>query len=190
LEFATLDELQAAKVFSSGEVAVTAYLCPPNLARKFPDAPFTNPYCETFLPGVQGTTWFEKDYFSGSVNRGDFWIQRRPLLAYWSPSHSAHFLFMEDDYDFTYVLLYSTQERNSILGLVNCRSRGEGKHNSIDMLKNGHLEALSLRLQLDVSHPAAERPSAWSASLRRCLLYSSEGYTKKTHTSERELIAQ
>ncbi len=156
LEFATLEEIQAAKASSSGEVAVTAYRCPPKIARKFLDPVTAHQYRETFLPGIQGTTWFEKDYCLGSVNRGDFWIQRRPLLAYWIPSNSAQLRCMKDDYDFSSALLYSTQERNRILGIVNFRSPGGDKHISIDMVKNGQFEASSLRLQLDISDPAAK----------------------------------
>jgi len=156
LEFVSLAELQSGKVSSSGEVAVTAYNCTPAAASKFLNAAAPHQYRETFLPGVQGTTWLDKDYCVGSVNRGDFWIQRRPLLAYWKPSHSGQLRFMKDDYEFSSALLYSTQERDQILGAVNFRSPGGDKHISIDMVKNGQFEAKSLRLQLDITDPNAK----------------------------------
>ncbi len=156
LEFASLKDLQSGRAPSSGEVAITAYRCPPNVAPTFLNPPTTHQYRECFIPGVQGTTWIEKDYCLGSVNRGDFWIQRRPLLAYWSPSHYAQMRFMKDDYDFSSALIYMTQERNRVMGVVNFRSPGGDKHISIDMVKNGQFEARSLRLQLDISDPAAK----------------------------------
>jgi hypothetical protein len=114
-----------------------------------------------FLPAdppvapVQGTTWLDRDYCLGSVNRGDFWVQRRPLLAYWGgiarPARSLQVRFIKDDYDFASALLFTVQERNYVAGLVNFRSPGGDKHVSLDPIREGAFTASSLRLSIDLA---------------------------------------
>jgi len=69
---------------------------------------------------VEGTTWLEKDWCLGSANRGNFWVQSRPLVAYWGgPQRPAHYVqarLIKDDYDFSSGLLYTVQDRGWVLG--------------------------------------------------------------------------
>ncbi len=159
LPFVSLAEIRAEKT-GSGEIGIVDYRCPDKLAARFLEDRPARQHREWFIPSVQGTTWLEKDYCLGSANRGDFWIQRRCLVAYWGgperPAKFAQLRFMKDDYDFSSALLYTTQERNRVLGLVNFRTPGGDKHISIDMVKDGQFQAASLRLCLEISDPAAK----------------------------------
>ena len=159
LKFATLDEVKAGKTRGGGETAILDYRCPDELAVDFLEFKGPREHREVFLPGkenvrpVQGTTWIEKDFTLGSVNRGDFWVQRRPLLAYWGSGGPARYVqarFIKDDYDFTSALLYSTQTRNYVLGLANFRSPGGDKHPSLDPVKDGQFTCSRFRLRFDI----------------------------------------
>jgi hypothetical protein len=89
------------------------------------------------------------------VNRGNFWIQSRPLLAYWGgPDRPARYLqarVLKDDYDFASALLYSVQVQNYLLGLVTFRNPGGDKHPSLDPIKDGKFPCSRLRLRFDLA---------------------------------------
>jgi len=159
LPFATLDEIRSGAVRGSGEIGVIEYSCPESLAPYFLQDQPPRQHRELFTPSVQGATWLEKGFCLGSANRSDFWIQRRGLLAYWGgaerPAKFAQLRFLKDDYDFASALLYTTQEKDRVLGLVNFRSPGGDKHVSIDVIKDGEFRAASLRLALLISDPLA-----------------------------------
>jgi hypothetical protein len=57
---------------------------------------------------------------------------------------------MKDDYDFTSALVYTVQERNHVLGLVNFRNPGGDKHPSLDPVRDGRFRASRLSLRFDV----------------------------------------
>ena len=57
--------------------------CPAEFEGRFRE-PRTEARVQTFVPGehpVVGTTWMTPEFVLASVNRGDLWNQRRPLLA-------------------------------------------------------------------------------------------------------------
>jgi hypothetical protein len=91
----------------------------------------------------------------GSANRSDFWVQRRPLLAYWGgpprPTRHLRARFLKDDYDFASALFFSVQERNYVLALVNFQSPGGDRHPSLDPVRDGEFTARRLRLRLETS---------------------------------------
>ena len=159
--FATLEDVKAGRVSSSGEIGLHDYRCPESVAPLFVALAGPRQHREVFLPAeapvrpVQGTTWLDRDYCLGSANRGDFWVQRRPLVAYWGgPDRPARYIQMrviKDDYDFTSALFYSVQEKNYVLGLVNFRTPGGDKHPSLDPIQYGEFQASRLRLCLDVA---------------------------------------
>ncbi len=159
--FATLEDVRQGRAPGSGEIATLDYRCPENLVPMFLEAGQPRQHREVFLPAaapvrpVQGTTWLDRGFCIGSANRGDFWVQRRSLLAYWGgherPARYLQLRFIKDDYDFTSALLYTAQEKNCVLGLVNFRSPGGDKHPSLDVIKNGEFEASRLRLCLDLA---------------------------------------
>ena len=159
IPFATLDD--AKKHPGDGDVGILDFRCPPSLAPMFLKSGDPRQHREIFhtatapLLPVEGTTWLDKDWCLGSVNRGNFWIQSRPLVAYWGgPERPAHYLqarLMHDDYDFSSGLLYTVQDRGSVLGLVTFQIDGGDKHPSLDRIKNGEFTASRLRLRFDIA---------------------------------------
>jgi hypothetical protein len=87
----------------------------------------------------------------GSVNRSEFWVQRRPLLAYWMDQSSQpaylQLRFVKDDYDFSSAMLYSVQSRSAVLGAVNFISPGGDKHLSLDPVRDGAFAAREFYLE-------------------------------------------
>jgi hypothetical protein len=152
LEFAKRNELRGLR---TGDTGVLDFRCPEELAAPFLEPGPARQHRELFTPGVQGTTYLAPAWCLGSVNRGDFWIQRRPLLAYWGGGRKmAGYLqarFLKDDYDFASALLYSAQERGWVLGLVNFRSEGGDRHPGLDRVQGGAFTAARLRLRFDLA---------------------------------------
>jgi hypothetical protein len=166
LPFWTRAELQESAPAGEGETGMLEFACPESLAGEFLDIAAEREHRELFIAAeppvrpVQGTTWLGRTFTIGSVNRGDFWVQRRPLVAYWGgpgrPARYAQLRVMKDDYDFSSALLYSTQKRNCVLGIVNFRNPGGDKHISLDPIANGEFTASRLRARLDLAGVAPE----------------------------------
>jgi len=96
----------------------------------------------------------------GSVNRGDFWVQRRPLLAYFDqgrrPCSFMTMRVVKDDYDFASAQLFSTQQDGYVVGLVNFRTPGGDHHPTLDPVENGQLEVRRLFLEWYFDHLAMD----------------------------------
>jgi hypothetical protein len=160
LQFATLDELRNGTLADS-DAAVYDFRCPQSLIGKFLETPKPAQHREVFLPAeapitpIQGTTWREPAFTLGSINRGDFWIQRRPLLAYWGgnsrPARYLQMRFIKDNYDFSSALIYTVQEQNRVAGVVTFRSPGGDKHISLDPVPAEGFSARRLRMRLDLA---------------------------------------
>jgi hypothetical protein len=160
LEFASLEEIRSGKVREGAETAILDFECPAKFARDFLSLREERQHREIFRlaeepePPLQGTTWLAKDYCLGSANKSDFWVQRRPLIAYWGEAEDdASWLqlrLMKDDYDFSSALFFSVQERNCVLGFLNFRSPGGDKHVSLDPVKDGVFECSRLRWRVDL----------------------------------------
>ena len=159
--FAGLDEIRNKRVSAPGEVAILEYQCPEALVPMFLDLAGARQHREVFVAAsapvrpVQGCTWLDREYCLGSANRSDFWIQRRPLLAYWGgagrPARYVQLRLLKDDYDFASGLFYSVQERNYVLGLASFMSPGGDKHPSLDPIRDGSFMARRLRLRVDLA---------------------------------------
>ncbi len=144
------------------ETAIHDYRCPADLAPRFLNANPGREHVELFgferagetTAPVQGTTWFGRDFSLGSVNRGDFWNQRRPLLGYYGdrsrPARTVVLRVIKDGYDFSSALLYSVQKGPRVAGLVNFRSPGGDRHISLEMIKDGAFDCGRLFLELRV----------------------------------------
>jgi hypothetical protein len=166
LSFVALDQLRADAPAGEGDTAVYTYECPARHVESFLDLGGTRQHREMFLPAkppitpLQGTTYLDSAFTLGSANRGDFWIQRRPLLAYWGgperPAKSIRLRVVKDDYDFSSGLLYSVQERNCVLGLINFRSPGGDKHVSLDPIQDGRFQARQIVARLDLTGVPAD----------------------------------
>lgn len=147
---------------ADAETAIHDYRCPEDLADRFLTPRPGREHVELFaweragdarFP-VQGTTWFGRDFSLGTVNRGDFWNQRRPLLAYYGdrsrPARTVVMRVVKDGYDFSSALLFSVQRGPRVLGLVNFRSPGGDRHISLDPIQNGAFKCGRLFLELRV----------------------------------------
>ena len=167
--FNSLEELQRGLgSYSAGEVGLLDYRCPEDLVAYFLKPRQASQHRETFLAGsegvrpLQGTTWIEPAFSLGTANRSEFWIQRRPLLAYWGgsarPARYAQLRFLKDDYDFSSALFYSVQERNCVLAAINFRSPGGDRHPSLEPIENGRFRCSRLRLRLDLAGLPASAP--------------------------------
>jgi hypothetical protein len=100
---------------------------------------------------IIGTTYLHPDFTLASVNIGDLWNQRRPLLAYWNTSGGPAALrlrFLHDDYDYSCASLFTVQDRADILGAVLFATDRGDTHISLDKIVNATITARDLRLRL------------------------------------------
>lgn len=140
-----------------GETAIHDLHCPQDLATRFLAAQPPHEHRELYAddPPVCGTAYFSPDFSLGSVNRGDFWVQRRPLLGYFGdasrPARSVQLRVVKDGYDFASALLYSVQERGRVLALVSFRDPGADRHVSLDPIRNSRFECGRLFAELHIS---------------------------------------
>ena len=132
--------------------------CPPDLLSCFTDLPQPRVEIETFAknaPGehdIIGTTYLHPDYTLGSVNIGDLWNQRRPLLAYWKTDDGVVAMRMRclhDDYDYSSASIFTIQDKGDILGAVVFATDRGDTHISLDRIKNATISAKDLRLRLE-----------------------------------------
>jgi hypothetical protein len=158
LGLATPDNRSPERGGSDGETGIHDYRCPEDLAVRFLKPSEPRQHRELFILGdggaaTHGTTYIGRGFSLGSVNRGDFWVQRRPLLAYFGgasrPARNIAMRVVKDGYDFSSALLHSVQERNCILGAVGFRNPGGDKHISLDPIENGEFQCGRLFLELD-----------------------------------------
>jgi hypothetical protein len=147
------------------DTAIHDFHCPEPFAPTFlhPSSSF---HRETFrVPQekqrpVQGATFVHPDFSLGSVNQGDFWVQSRPLLAYFGgperPAHMVRLRLVKDGYDFASALLWTVQQQGNVLGLVNFRSPGGDRHPTLDPIRNGEFKCGRLFLELTFDGLAAD----------------------------------
>lgn len=101
---------------------------------------------------IIGTTYLHPDFTLGSVNIGDLWNQRRPLVAYWkSPSGvtAMRLRCLHDGYDYASASLFTIQnEGNALTAVVFATDRGD-RHISLDKIRNATIQAEDLRVRLE-----------------------------------------
>jgi hypothetical protein len=167
LVFASLEELKTARRGGEGRIGIVDWKCPAALLERFLrlDQPLL--HREVFLLGsrpsepgkkslrpVQGTTYLAPRFCLGTINRADFWVQRRPLLAYWGQPKSPAYLqlrMIKDDYDFASGVFYSVQNKNWIVAAAGFRADGGDKHVNLDPVRDGTFVAQRLYLQVLIS---------------------------------------
>lgn len=119
----------------------------------------------TFLRGDSpesstiGTTWLTADACLGTVNRGDFWTQRRGLLAYWrtadDPAVVLRLRFLHDGRDFASMGLRTEQRGPRALSVVYpLRGRGDW-HPSLDRPEGGVFTAGDFRIRYELQGKGA-----------------------------------
>ena len=144
------------------EAAQVPLECPHRLARLFADLERPRQVTETFVKSdsanaggrqpVIGTTWLHPKLTVGSVNRGDFWMQRRPWLVYWGTPELTTFLrarFLKDGTDFSSALIFSAQNESNVLSTVVLSTDHGDKHPVLDPIKDSTITARDLRLRLE-----------------------------------------
>jgi hypothetical protein len=126
---------------------------------------------ETFLkgePAIIGTTHLEPTFALGSVNRGDLWNQRRPLVAYWGTADKPSYLrvrFLHDGYDFSAGQFFSVQKTGRVLAGINLATDGGDTHVSLDRIKDATIKAKDLRLRFEFGGEAANASISAPAKL-------------------------
>jgi hypothetical protein len=115
-------------------------------------------------PDAIGSTYLTPAFALGTINAGDMWNQRRPLLSYWgtaaAPS-SLRLRFLHDNNDFTAAHFFSAQREGDVVAGVGFAVDGFDTHPFFDPIKNGTIRAKDLRLRFEVEGSAvAHLPQA------------------------------
>lgn len=145
--------------------------CPPDFIPLFQRLDAPREVSKTYLkatPPVLGTTWLAPAFALGSISRGDFWNQRRGLVAYWgTPAEPAylHARVLHDGYDFVDAQLFTTQRRGDVLAAVAFATDAGDTHPNFDRLKAGRFSAQDLRLRLEFGGSAAAQKPPLPAAL-------------------------
>jgi hypothetical protein len=133
--------------------------CPDEFVHYFTELPEPRLEIETFARNagdahdVIGATYLHPAFTIGSVNIGDLWNQRRPLLAYWKTNAGVvamRLRCLHDDYDYSSASLFTVQDKGDILGAVVFATDRGDTHISLDRLKNATIKARDLRLRLQL----------------------------------------
>ncbi len=163
-----------------GETAIHDLRCPEDLAPLFLEPRPGRQHREWYIadPPVCGAAWFSRDYSLGSASRSDFWVQRRPLLAYFGdasrPARTVRLRVIKDGYDFASAIFHSVQERGRVLALIGFRDPGGDRHITLDPIRGGRFECgASLP---SCTYPACPKTSltrrfgiAWRWTVRACV---------------------
>ncbi len=98
-----------------------------------------------------GRTYMHPDFSLGSVNIGDLWNQRRPLVGYWqSPGGpvAVRIRCLHDGYDYASATLLTVQDKGDVLGAVLFATDRGDTHISLDKIANATIRARDLRVRL------------------------------------------
>ncbi len=101
---------------------------------------------------VVGSTYLHPQYTLGAINQGDFWNQRRPILAYWgTPEQPAYMRmrFLHDGYDYCSALFFSQQQNGRALIAIPFATDYGDTHVSLDRIQNATIEAEDMRLRFE-----------------------------------------
>jgi hypothetical protein len=91
----------------------TYFLSPLIVPRSFNKTYLRDPL--GIVPDLIGTTYLHPLFSIGSINWGEMWNQRRPLITYWGTQKEPSYLqlrFLHDDYDFSDIVYYSIQKED------------------------------------------------------------------------------
>ena len=139
--------------------------CHPEHFHHFTWLPFPRKEIETFVRNagdqhdIIGTTYLHPDFTLGSVNIGDLWNQRRPLLAYWNTDSgiaACRLRCLHDGYDYASASIFTVQDEGDILGAVVFATDRGDTHISLDRLKNTTIKAKDLRIRLQFEGSTAD----------------------------------
>jgi hypothetical protein len=119
------------------------------------------------LPLV-GTTYLHPKFALGTMNRGDFWNQRRPLILHcgsWDKPTYARLRCLHDGYDYTSGMFFCVQWKGRALIGVNFATNYGDKHPSLDKVKDETIQAEDLRLRLELGGDLSslQLPEDWKS---------------------------
>ena len=100
------------------------------------------------------TTYKSDDYAIGTMNRSEFWNQRRPILGYiYREDKDTCFRVkcLHDGYDFSSGAFHCVQYKSDILASINLSEKRGDTHINLDMLKDTILSAEDLRIVFEFS---------------------------------------
>jgi hypothetical protein len=100
---------------------------------------------------IVGTTYLDPAFSLGTVNIGDLWNQRRPLIAYWTtPAGPAALRLrcLHDNYDYASAGLFTIQDEADVLAAVLFATDRGDTHISLDKIRNATIEVRDLRIRL------------------------------------------
>jgi len=152
-----LNFLSESKAFESLDAHRLGAECPDEFLSYFTELPKPRLEIEAFAKtkpdrhDIIGTTYLNPDYTLGSVNIGDLWNQRRPLLAYWKTDTgivAMRLRCLHDDYDYSSASIFTVQDKSDVLGAVVFATDRGDTHISLDRIKNATIKAKDLRLRL------------------------------------------
>jgi len=92
-----------------------------------------------------GTTWFSEDACLGSINRGGFWTQRKPIVAV-----VLRVRFLHDGRDFASMGVRTVQSGPRLLFAIQSLTNRGDFHISLDRPADGIVRASDLRLRLEL----------------------------------------
>jgi len=98
-------------------------------------------------------TYISPEYSLGSVDICDFWNQRRALLGYFGDLEKPVYItarMLHDDFDFSTAVLRTVQDKNKLIGLVNCAYNGGDTHINIDRIKDGEISLKRLEFVFEI----------------------------------------
>ena len=131
--------------------------CPPDLFDYFTQLTEPRLEVETFKkggksgPDTVGTTWLTPEFSLGTVNIGDLWNQRRPVVAYWQTDAgpaAVRIRCLHDGYDYSSASIFAVQDKADVLGAVVFATDRGDTHISLDRIKNAAIAAKDLRVRL------------------------------------------
>jgi hypothetical protein len=131
--------------------------CPADLVAGFKPSDIERVVVESFVlkpageHDIVGRTFLHPAFTLGSVNIGDLWNQRRPLVGYWEESAgpaAVRLRMLHDGYDYASASLFTIQDKGDVLGAVLFATDRGDTHISLDKIANGTIRARDLRLRL------------------------------------------
>lgn len=156
--------------------------CPPDLEPYFVSLEQPRELVKTFVRDekapVVGTTYLAPAFALGTINRGDLWNQRRPLIAHFGSAERPSYLrlrFLHDGYDFAAARFWGRQKGGRVLAAVNIATDGGDRHPSLDRIKNATIRAKDLRLRFEFGGAAAAAELEAPESLDRPVSLKRDG---------------
>ncbi len=132
--------------------------CPEEYIHDYKKLENSKEVIETFIKSsgsrlpITGTTFLHPEYALGTVNQGDFWRQKRSIIAYWgTPEKPAylHVRFLHDGYDYTSAMVFNVQYKGDLLSSVVFATDYGDTHPSLDRVRDATIKAKDLRLRFE-----------------------------------------